>query len=180
MMHLRSAFGRDKNSPSGLTYACKAVVVTRNNLSHTKSREANNIRHANDRLARKRSPDRAKWVVRKLLSDALQRAKNRGINFEISASDIETPNVCPVFGTTLIYQADEKRKDESASLDRINSRLGYIPGNVWVISWRANQIKSDATPDEMRLVADAVEERLSKKRAGALLDGIEHKAMPNV
>lgn len=40
------------------------------------------------------------------------------------------------------------------SLDRIVPSLGYVPGNVAVISHRANRIKSDATADELRAVAD--------------------------
>mgnify|MGYP007075817688 CR=1 FL=1 len=48
------------------------------------------------------------------------------------------------------------------SLDRIDSSKGYIKGNVWVISLRANRIKNDSTPQELRLIADKVEERLSQ------------------
>ena len=44
-----------------------------------------------------------------------------------------------------------------------------MPGNVWVISARANAIKNDATPTELRRVADAVEERMTKFQGGPLL-----------
>jgi len=37
----------------------------------------------------------------------------------------------------------------SPSLDRFNPACGYEVGNVVVVSNRANQIKSDATPEEM-------------------------------
>jgi hypothetical protein len=36
------------------------------------------------------------------------------------------------------------------TLDRIHNYLGYIRGNVEVISWRANHLKSDSTLDELR------------------------------
>lgn len=52
------------------------------------------------------------------------------------------------------------KQDDSYSLDRIDSSKGYIKGNVWVISLRANRIKNDSTPDELRLIADKVDERL--------------------
>jgi len=29
-------------------------------------------------------------------------------------------------------------------------KLGYIPGNVWVISNKANSMKLNATPEELR------------------------------
>jgi hypothetical protein len=52
------------------------------------------------------------------------------------------------------------KQDNSYSLDRIDSSKGYVKGNIWVISLRANRIKNDSTPQELRLIADKVEERL--------------------
>jgi hypothetical protein len=42
----------------------------------------------------------------------------------------------------------------SYSLDRRNNDLGYVPGNVVVVSLRANQLKNDATVTELRQLAD--------------------------
>lgn len=36
-----------------------------------------------------------------------------------------------------------------ATLDRWDNSKGYVPGNVFVISWRANKLKADATLDEV-------------------------------
>ena len=47
--------------------------------------------------------------------------------------------------------------DNSPSLDRIVPELGYIPSNVVVISYKANAIKRNATPQEIRRVADFYE-----------------------
>lgn len=41
----------------------------------------------------------------------------------------------------------------SPTLDRIRPDLGYVKGNVIVISGRANRIKSDATIEELRDIA---------------------------
>jgi hypothetical protein len=76
-------------------------------------------------------------------------AKKRGIPFELELSDIIIPNVCPVLGMKLQYSDDI---DSVPSLDRIDSSKGYIKGNVRVISWRANNLKSDAQAWEMELV----------------------------
>lgn len=40
----------------------------------------------------------------------------------------------------------------SPSLDRLDSSKGYVKGNVRVISKRANQLKNNATVEEMRMV----------------------------
>jgi hypothetical protein len=42
-----------------------------------------------------------------------------------------------------------------ASLDRIDHQKGYVPGNVRVISLRANLLRKDITPEELRALADS-------------------------
>ncbi len=49
------------------------------------------------------------------------------------------------------------------SLDRIDSSLGYVKGNVWVISWRANHIKTDASLEELKQLVAGLE-RLQRAR----------------
>lgn len=166
MMHPKTAFGKDKNSANGIAHSCKTVVSQRNRSYHERNKSALNRGHAERRAQRKQSNDNVTWALKKLLSDAKRRARSKGFPFSVTLNDIHAPTTCPVFGFRLVYQADNKRIAESASIDRIDSSKGYIPGNVWVISWRANQIKSDASPDELRAVASAVE-----KAAGRTLDG---------
>jgi hypothetical protein len=45
------------------------------------------------------------------------------------------------------------QSDGSPSLDRIDPKKGYVKGNVAVISYKANRIKQDATPEELEAVA---------------------------
>jgi hypothetical protein len=51
-----------------------------------------------------------------------------------------------------------RREPNSPSLDRIDNTKGYVPGNVWVISWRANDLKRNATLEELKLLVAALEE----------------------
>ena len=80
-------------------------------------------------------------------SRAKYRAKQKGMEFNITKEDIIIPDTCPLLGTPM----------ESPSLDRIDSSKGYIKGNVWVISNRANTLKNDATLQELKTLVENLE-----------------------
>jgi anion-transporting ArsA/GET3 family ATPase len=173
-MHPKSEFGKSIHSPSGYAYSCKAVVGERNRRSHARNRHSLNEKHKRRRIERRLSPENIQWVVKRMVQEARRRATIKNIEFSLSAKDIRTPTHCPVFGVELVYQAVGKRTHDSASLDRIDNKLGYIPENVWIISWRANHVKGDATVQELVIVAEAV----GKRAAGRLLDGLAHDDLP--
>ena len=83
-----------------------------------------------------------------LWSIAKSRAKRKGITFSIEPGEVVVPSVCPVLG----IQLDRSDRDHTPSLDRKIPELGYVSGNVFVISQRANRIKSDASLDELRAI----------------------------
>ncbi|WP_152524716.1 hypothetical protein [Novosphingobium lindaniclasticum] len=68
--------------------------------------------------------------------------------FSLTYLDIVIPDHCPILGIKL-ERGTSYGLDTSPSLDRIVPKLGYVPGNVRVISNRANRIKSDSTPEEL-------------------------------
>lgn len=78
-------------------------------------------------------------------------AKVRGILCSLEREDIpDIPEFCPEFPwIKLEYKVGEGRSQGSPSIDRIDSSLGYIKGNVRIISDRANALKSDATNEEL-------------------------------
>lgn len=83
-----------------------------------------------------------------MFQSAKDRAKRKGLEFTITLEDIKIPKACPIFGLTLSASIG-RFNENSPSLDRINNSKGYVKGNIIVISYRANQIKNDATPDEL-------------------------------
>ena len=87
-----------------------------------------------------------------LLSRARYRARKQGIPFEITLEDIPVPKRCPALGIKLAWGKKHVRPN-SPSIDKIKPELGYVPGNVVVISHRANRIKNDATVTELRKIA---------------------------
>lgn len=91
---------------------------------------------------------------RRLFGAAKARAKSNKLDFNIELSDIIIPDVCPVLNIKLDKYSENKNKELSPSLDRIDSNKGYVKGNVQVISWRANWLKNNGTLAEFELLVE--------------------------
>lgn len=89
-----------------------------------------------------------------LLQNAKSRAKKKGLEFDLTVDDFEIPTHCPVFGFELELLSGQGTKDNKPSLDRIKSSKGYVKGNVQVLSWRANNLKSDGILTEFEKLVE--------------------------
>lgn len=89
-----------------------------------------------------------------LLASARTRAKSKGIKYNLARRDIHIPDVCPYLKTPFI-----KGTMYAASLDRIIPELGYVKGNIEVISRKANLMKNDASTEELLEFAYTILER---------------------
>lgn len=93
----------------------------------------------------------------KMLRRAHNRAKIKNIEFNLVLSDIFIPKECPILKIPLVtHSGSSGGRFNSPALDRIDNTKGYIRGNVWVISHRANQMKVDANIEELKLFAEWV------------------------
>lgn len=96
-----------------------------------------------------------------VVQKARSRARKRGLEATITARDLYWPTHCPVLGIELYYPERKGKvgrpRLDLPSLDRWDNTKGYVPGNVYVISARANTIKSNASASELRAVADYAE-----------------------
>jgi hypothetical protein len=90
-------------------------------------------------------------------ASAKRRAVKLGLPFNIDPSDIVIPKVCPVFGVEFTGASGKGPQPTSPTLDRIHPEMGYVRGNIAVISKRANDIKSYGTAAEHRQVAKWLE-----------------------
>lgn len=88
---------------------------------------------------------------KKMLRTARLRAKMYGRECTIILADIFVPKFCPLLGIP-IYVGTKQVKNNSPTIDRKDSAKGYVRGNIWVISWRANRLKSDSTLEELKLI----------------------------
>ena len=86
------------------------------------------------------------------------RADKAGVPFSITDEDFEIPEFCPILGIRL-EGGTKKYHETSPSLDRVIPELGYVPGNIAVMSFRANRIKGDASVEELQTVIDWMRDR---------------------
>jgi hypothetical protein len=105
----------------------------------------------------------------KLYYGARKRALSDGQKFTITVDDIVIPETCPVFGDKIEDGTGSGPtgggfNDYSASLDRIDNSKGYEPGNIAVISRRANRTKNDSS------VSDLVNLLVYSSKNGELLN----------
>lgn len=91
-----------------------------------------------------------------LLKMAQRRAKKASLAFNITIEDVVIPEICPVLNIPIRLDSRGGFNPNSPSLDRIIDSLGYVKGNVKVISNRANLLKRDAEAWELIRVANYI------------------------
>lgn len=149
------AFSRWSYSRDGRASRCRECMKAHRADPTYRERENAQWR---ERLA---DPERR---IRRLATDARLRAKARGLPFDEDLSDLLPPPIhCPVLDIPLSYATGQGQRWNAPSIDRIDPAQGYLKGNRIVVSVLANQIKSTATPDQIRKVADFYE-RLTERR----------------
>jgi hypothetical protein len=78
-------------------------------------------------------------------------AKTRGIEFRLDPDTLVYPDVCPILNIPISRKLEH---NNLPSLDRVNNSVGYVNGNVRVISTRANTLKGEMTIEDVeRLLA---------------------------
>jgi hypothetical protein len=96
-----------------------------------------------------------KKICSKAASISKIRAKSKNMEYDIDIpyliSIYPTDHICPILGYKMEPDTCGKRGGHkySPSLDRINSKLGYIKGNVQWVSYLANCMFSSANGEDV-------------------------------
>lgn len=88
--------------------------------------------------------------LKALVKNARSRSKKLCIPFDIDVEDLTLPTHCEILGIPIVPNSPDKQS--SPSLDRVVPSLGYIKGNVRVISTRGNILKNGHTLETLELV----------------------------
>jgi hypothetical protein len=87
---------------------------------------------------------------------AKENAKERKREFNLELSDIIIPEYCPYLGIKLSTSVEDRYQPYYYSIDRIDSNLGYVKGNVQVISKLANTMKNNATIEQLLIFSENI------------------------
>lgn len=117
--------------------------------------------HANKEIIAKKIAnqfqiDRVERPRRYLFQRAKSNGRTSGREVSITLDDIIIPEKCPYLNIPLTCTVTSKRTHSNISIDRIDSAKGYIKGNVQVISFLANLMKSNATEEQLIAFAKGV------------------------
>lgn len=168
-----SEFWKQKSNRDGLFGECKECSSKRNLKWTDKNRVYVNKKvKTSTRKRRLHNPKIA------LFYGAKNRAKRKGIPFSLNPDEFIVPDICPVLGMPMKSKSgtcpDRKMggvwHDDSPSLDRIDSSLGYINGNVVIVSLRANRLKSNASITELKAIVKWYDELENSRRTISIGD----------
>lgn len=126
---------------------CRKVLYKKNPKKHI-DRAKIYYKNNSDKIKLQRFISYSENYIKHIWKSAKCRAKKQNVPFEIDIVDIIIPKYCPVLGIELIINRGRCR-DNSPSLDKIIPELGYVKGNIAVISHKANTIKNNSSIDDL-------------------------------
>jgi len=104
--------------------------------------------------------DRSRHSIHKMRG----RAKEKNVPFDVKQHEVykmylESDMICPILGVKMVWSDGETYNPYHVTIDRKDPDKGYVIDNMWLISRRANQIKSDASlPELIRAMANLINE----------------------
>ena len=154
-------FHKDSNKEDGLNSHCKSCKK-KYDIKYRKSDKVQDAQKSKGYRDRKKEYHKFRFETDprlQLLISARFRAKKNNLPFNIEMEDIIIPEYCPILEIKLErkeYGLGGSFQHNSPSLDKIDPELGYVKGNIIVISMKANVMKHNATKEELKLFSENI------------------------
>lgn len=151
---VKSIFDFTKNNAAsdGLQYKCKDCDLVYQSKRRNQNKEKMLEYSRNYQTKKRKQFD---YRLQMLLNASRQRSKKKSRENNLTIQDIKDAfpkdGLCPIFGTKLVF-GDAGFREDSPSIDRIDSTKGYTKDNIQIISWKANRIKKNASIEELELI----------------------------
>ena len=151
-------FYNDRKQKDGKTVYCKSCLTAYREAHRERSKEYMRRRRLQDNetiKATRRKSWRELDPGKRMLQQCRNRAKRKGLDFNLELSDIIIPEKCPLLDVPFQVGTQEDY-EMTYSLDRIDPSKGYVRGNVWVLTKKANSMKNSASRQELLTFANNV------------------------
>lgn len=149
---LFSEFTKNNSARDGLQYKCRSCDVAYQAQRRIKNYEQNLEYSRNYQKNRRKNFE---YRLQMLVNASKQRAKEKNREHSITVDDIKEiypkDGCCPIFGMKLEFN-DAGFRENSPSIDRIDSKKGYTKDNIQIISWKANRIKGYASIEDLEML----------------------------
>lgn len=131
-----SSFSKDSAKTLGLASSCKQC--------HRKQRQS------------------VKHKLLDMFYNARRRAKKNKIPFDLDTDYVINLFVedCPLLGIKLDWTNRGYLKEDSPTIDKIFPELGYVYGNIWIVSAKANLMKGKATVEEINMLSNRLAQKI--------------------
>jgi hypothetical protein len=159
-----SEFYRNRTRPDGFGSQCKQcvkdhmiTVTEKKQLYRKKYYQRPEVKErGKQKIIKRKLEDPRLYKIQRLLYNAKYRARDKNMKFSVTASDLgdwRSMIHCPILPWIVLNWESNNCSDNCPTIDRQDNTLGYVPGNVHIVSWRANSIKSNATDKEIIALA---------------------------
>ena len=146
---LEQEFGIDNSKKDKLLIYCKQCIKKSYRFHYPKKEKVPFDKKSWRRSYR--AKQKQNYPEKFLLESSKYRARKKGLINTLILNDIIIPKNCPVLGIP-IFINKEKQGDNSPSIDRIDNTRGYTSDNIIIISWKANNIKGNASIKELEKI----------------------------
>jgi hypothetical protein len=145
-------FTKNRRAKDGLQDVCKHC----DNLRQRKRRiEKKEQIQQYGKEYRQKNFNNLDFRLQGLLNASRARARLKNREHTLTKEDLfelyPVDGKCPIFGMKLEWNAKGFREN-SPSIDRIDSNKGYTKDNVQIISWKANRIKGYASVEDLEIL----------------------------
>ena len=156
-------FNKTKSNKDGLSWLCREC-----NTESLRKWRAKNKDKFNDSQRNYRST--LDGFVVNAVSNAKSRAKRKGFDFGLTAGDVKAlldsqDMKCAVTGLDMVFDSSTRKKANPfrASIDRIDSNMGYTLDNIRLVCWAVNQMKADRTEEEFEFWINILHKTISSQ-----------------
>lgn len=159
-------FHKNKNNKDGFSIYCKKCFKE---IQKEWEEKVNYKEKYKDRIKKNNKLWYNNNYLKIKIRDCIERAIKINVPYDTKEdlynylNPIYKKGICECCSKKLVIGSKNMPENNSPSLDRLIPEKGYVIGNISLLCNRCNTLKSNATPDELFIIADWYKTKLNNK-----------------